>query len=119
MNPLTAAITINEPIKTISTVLRTVHIARNSIIKSTISCDNVVKGLTVLCPHIRSLTKPVHVASQKPMKKSRCKMNRTSNFMILAFDVYNYSFDKLNCATTSYLCRSRSRNQPRGVGCCR
>ena len=96
-----------------------VQTARNNSITSTVSCDRVLRGLVEVFPHIRSLTKPVHVASQKPMKKSRCKMNRTSNFIILAFDVHNYSFDKLNCATTSYLCRSRSRNQPRGVGCCR
>ena len=83
-----AAITKKEETKIMSIVLRMVQTARNNSITSTVSCDRVVRGLVEVFPQIRSLTKPVHVASQKPMKKSRCKMNRTSNFMILAFDVH-------------------------------
>ena len=88
MNPLIIAIMRKEIINKISTVLRIVHAARKSRIKSMISCEIVLKGPIVLGPKMRSLTNPVHVASQKPMKKSRCKMNRTSNIMILAVDLH-------------------------------
>lgn len=71
-----------------STDLRIVHAARTSKIKSIIICETVLKGPIVFVPKIRSLMKPVHVASQKPMKKSRCKMNRFSNIMILAIDLH-------------------------------
>ena len=70
--------------KSISDFLRMVHMARNKIIASTTKCEMVVNGLIAFGSNIRSLTKPVHVASQKPMKNSRCRMNLTSNFMILA-----------------------------------
>ena len=84
MNPLIVAIVRSETIKKISTFFLTVHIARNSIIASTISCDAVVKGLVEVLPQNKSLTKPVQVASQKPMKKRRCIKNRFSNFMTVA-----------------------------------
>ena len=82
--PLITAMTRKEPIRIMSIFLRTVHNARNRNIDSTMSCETVLKGPITSGPQIRSLTKPVHVASQKPMKKSLCKMNRISNFMILA-----------------------------------
>lgn len=77
--------TNKETIKKISVFLRMVHAARKINIKSTKISEIVLKGLPDISgPKSRSLTKPVHVASQKPMKKSRCRMNLTSNFMILA-----------------------------------
>ena len=81
INPLTKAITRNEPIRRKSTDFCTVQKARNSNITSTVSSEMVVKGLIVLFPQNRSLTKPVHVASQKPMKKRRCIKNRFSNLI--------------------------------------
>ena len=77
--------TNKETIKKISVFLRMVHAGRKINIKSTKISEIVLKGLPDISgPKSRSLTKPVHVASQKPMKKSRCRMNLTSNFMILA-----------------------------------
>ena len=72
----------NDEISIMSKAFLNVHNARKSRITSTASSEAVRKmELSPWC-HTRSLTKPVHVASQKPMKKSRCKMKRFSNFMI-------------------------------------
>ena len=60
-----------------------VHIAKNSSMTSTVSNETVYKIELSPCCQNKSLTKPVHVASQKPMKKRRCIKNRFSNLMIL------------------------------------
>ena len=83
MKPLIAAMTTREMIKKTSVFLRMVHAARKIKIKSTIISDIVLKGLPDISgPKNKSLTKPVHVASQKPMKKRRCIKNRFSNLII-------------------------------------
>ena len=55
----------------ISNIFLIVHTPSRTIMASTASRDIVLKIEGSPLPHIRSLTKPVHVASQKPMKKSR------------------------------------------------
>lgn len=62
----------------------TVQMARKSKIASTVSNDALRKMELSPCCQNRSLTKPVHVASQKPMKKRRCIKNRFSNCMSVA-----------------------------------
>lgn len=72
---------MNDRIIMISNIFLIVHTPRKTIIASTKSKDIVLNIDGSPLPHIRSLTKPVHVASQKPMKKRRCNKKRFSNFI--------------------------------------